>query len=223
MPFCHSFNQNRKRSLTFRALALRQRCFALSKMFHSDKGQTLETLDFAFQPFYISFYLVLISRNWTVWLLKPWSNESASLRKLICDDTSQTAAQVVVTSSPLSLYSLTFLRWYISHDSPLKRCLKDTFLLVYFRVWQFIFLLSIWPWPVWLCCFRYECCFDLKQHRLHPRPPCSILIQKTFIDLCFVFKQLASWKKLAIKFEQAQISRKLSKVGSTNEAQACTS
>ena len=32
---------------------------------------------------------------------------------------------------------------------------------------------------------------------------------KTFIDLCFVFKQLASLKKRAIKFEQAQISRKL--------------
>ena len=36
---------------------------------------------------------------------------------------------------------------------------------------------------------------------------------KTCIDLCFVFKRLASSrkveKKLAVKFEQAQISRKL--------------
>ena len=56
----------------------------------------------------------------------------------------------------------------------------------------------IWPWPVWLCCFRCECCFDSKQHRLHPRPPCLILIPKTFIDLCFVFKQLASLRKLKL-------------------------
>ena len=49
---------------------------------------------------------------------------------------------------------------------------------------------------------------------------------KTCIDLCFVFKRLASWKKLAVKFEQAQISRKLPQViasSRSNETQACTS
>ena len=89
--------------------------------------------------------------------VEPWSNESASHRKLTCDDcddTSQTAAQVV-TSSALSLYSLTFLRWHISYDSPLKRCLKDTFLLP-LLTWVFpsltisFLLFSIWSWPVWL-------------------------------------------------------------------------
>ena len=42
-------------------------------------------------------------------------------------------------------------------------------------------LSPIWSWPVWLCCFRCECCyaFDSKQHLLHPKPPCLILIQKT--------------------------------------------
>ena len=95
----------------------------------------------------------------------------------------------VVTSSAISLYSLTFLRRYISnYDSPLKRCLKDTFLL-----------------PLLTCVFSkfhnlknafFPFGFDSKQHRLHPRPPCLILIPKTFIDLCFVFKQLASLRKL---------------------------
>ena len=51
-------------------------------------------------------------------------------------------------------------------------------------------------WTVWFWCFRCDCCFDSKQHRLYPRPPCLISIPKTFIDLCFVFKQLASLRKL---------------------------
>ena len=76
------------------------------------------------------------------------------------------------TSSTLSLYSLTFLRWYISYDSSLKRCLKDTFLLplltCVFLSWPFHFPPTIWSWPVWLCCLRCECCFDSKQHRLYP-------------------------------------------------------
>ena len=121
-----------------------------------------------------------------------------SLTYLTCnaDDISQTAAQVVTTSA-LSLYSSTFLRWYMSYDRPLKRCLKKTFLLPLLTC---VFLscpafadLSKPSWPVWLCCLRCECCFDSKQHRLYPRPPCLILLPKTFIDLCFVFKQLASW------------------------------
>ena len=99
------------------------------------------------------------------------------------DDASQTAA-VVCTSSTLSQYSLTFLRWYISY------ALKDTFLPpVLTCVFPCLTISRFFlPFdhvdPVWLCCFRCECCFDSKQHRLHPRPPCLILIPKTFIDLC---------------------------------------
>ena len=95
---------------------------------------------------------------------------------MTCDDTSQTVAQVV-TSSVLSLYSLTFLRWYISYVSPLKRCLKDTFLLPLLTCVFPSLTISffICPRAVWLCCFRCECCFDSKQHRRHPRPPCLIL------------------------------------------------
>ena len=132
---------------------------------------------------------------------------------MTCDDTSQTAAQVV-TSSALSLYSLTFLTWYISYDSQLKRCLKNTFLLplliCVFPSLAIFFFLSIWPWPVWLCCFRCDCCFYSKQRRLHPRSPCLILIPDFHrLSLCSNNSQVfASWKKLAVKFEQAQISRK---------------
>ena len=140
-----------------------------------------------------------------------------------------------VTSSALSLYiySLTFLRWYISFDSPLKRCLKDTFLLplltcVFLSLTISFFSSSIWPWPVWLCCFRCERCFDLKQHRLHPRPPCLISIPKTFIDLWFCVqttrKSSQVERNLQWNFEQAQIGRKPPQAiasWQSNEAQAC--
>ena len=109
-----------------------------------------------------------------------------------------------VTSSALSLYiGLTFLRLYISYDSEIvhwKGVSKTpafllSLLLVYFWVWPFLslphlalaglaLLLSLWV-------LLYS-----KQHRFHPRPPCLILIPKTFIDLCFVFKQLTSLRNL---------------------------
>ena len=122
------------------------------------------------------------------------------------DDASQTAA-VVCTSSTLSQYSLTFLRWYISY------ALKDTFLPpVLTCVFPCLTISRFFlPFdhvdPVWLCCFRCECCFDSKQHRLHPRPPCLILTCTTCAVLCSNNSQVfASWKKLAMKFEQPQIS-----------------
>ena len=55
---------------------------------------------------------------------------------MTCDDTSQMAAQVV-TNSALSLYKLTFHRRCISYDSSLKRCLKDTFLLLLLTFYLF--------------------------------------------------------------------------------------
>ena len=115
------------------------------------------------------------------------------------DDTSQTAAQVV-TSSTLSLYSLTFLRWYISYDSSLKRCLKDMFLLPLLTcvfpsltISLFFFPFGLWFKTTSTLSEAAMFNFDTKDfHRL-------------------VFKQLASWKKLATtKFEQAQIGRKAS-------------
>ena len=155
---------------------------------------------------------------------------------MTCDDTSQTAAQVV-TSSALSLYSLTFLRWYISYDSPLKRCLKDTFLLPlltcvfpslaisfppHLALSGLVLLLSLWV----LLWFKTTSTsseaamfnFDTKDfHRLVFR------VQTT----------RKSWqveRNLRWNFEQAQISRKLAqattshhKLAESNEAQECTS
>ena len=63
-----------------------------------------------------------------------------------------------------AIYSFTFLRRYISYDSPLKRCLKDTYLFplltCVFPSLTISFFSLIWPWPVWLCCFRCECYFN---------------------------------------------------------------
>ena len=86
------------------------------------------------------------------------------------------------------------------------RYVKDTFLLPTINLciteFDHFFIFSIWPWPVWFRCFRCECCFDSKQHRLHPRPPCLILIPKASINLCFVFKQLASLRKLKVTYDE---------------------
>ena len=120
--------------------------------------------------------------------VKSWSNESASHHKLTCGDlrwhqwNGCTSRHKFCT---FAIYSLTFLilRWYT--DSPLKRCLKDTSINLCISEFDHFFFFSIWPSPVWLSCFRdCECCFDSKQHQLHPRPPCLILIQQTSIDLC---------------------------------------
>ena len=92
------------------------------------------------------------------------------------------------------------------HASSINLCISE---------FDHFFSFSIWPWPIWLCWFRCECCFDSKQRIWYPGEQTSseaamhvsILIPKTF-------KQLASWKNwLAMKFEQAQISRKASRQG----------
>ena len=138
--------------------------------------------------------------------------ENAIYRKLTCDNTSQTAAQVV-TGSAHSLHRLTFL-------------IDDTFLMIIhwkvlassINVFPCLNIFSFFFFSFSLCCFRCEYCFDSKQHRLHPRPPCLISIpfwyQDTFIDLFFVFKQLASlcrWNlnKLKLVASHRKRSRKL--------------
>ena len=63
---------------------------------------------------------------------KPWSHESASHRKLTCDNLRWHQSNGVTCRHKFftfAKYSLTFLRWYISYDSPLKRCRKEMFLL----------------------------------------------------------------------------------------------
>ena len=63
---------------------------------------------------------------------KPWSHESASHRKLTCDNLRWHQSNGVTSRHKFctfAKYSLTFFRWYISYDSPLKRCRKEMFLL----------------------------------------------------------------------------------------------
>ena len=129
---------------------------------------------------------------------------------MTCDDTSQTAAQVV-TSSALSLYSLTFLRWYISYDSPLKRCLKDTFLL--------LLLTCVFPcFPFALGRFGFDV-FAVRVLLWFKATSTSFeaamfnFDTKDFHRLVFrVQTTRKSWqveRNLRWNFEQAQISRKL--------------
>ena len=136
-----------------------------------------------------------------------WNKCALSYRKLTCDDTIQTVAQVV-TSSALSLYIVwRFLDdTCISYDIPLKRCLKGSFLLPlltcvfpsltisaifisHLALPSLALLLSLWV----LLWFK-------TTYRPHPMPPCLILIPKTCV-LCS--NNLMSSQKLARKFEIA--------------------
>ena len=92
-----------------------------------------------------SLWLYHVRKRWRKQLrqklrsLKPWSNESASHRKLTYHDLRWHQSNGVTSSHKFwtfAKYSLTFLRWCISYDSPLKRCLKDTFLL---SIWTYVF------------------------------------------------------------------------------------
>ena len=63
--------------------------------------------------------------------LKPWSNENASHRKLTCVDLRWHQSNGGTSCHKFCTFAcLTFLTWYVSYDSPLKRCLKDTFLIL---------------------------------------------------------------------------------------------
>ena len=58
---------------------------------------------------------------------KPWSNENASHRNLTCVDLWWQQSNGGTSRHKFCTFaSLTFLTWYVSYDSPLKRCLKDT-------------------------------------------------------------------------------------------------
>ena len=149
-----------------------------------------------------------------------WNKSALSYRKLTCDDTIQTVAQVV-TSSALSLYIVwRFLDdTCISYDIPLKRCLKGSFLLPlltcvfpsltisaifisHLALPSLALLLSLWV----LLWFK-------TTYRPHPMPPCLILIPKTCV-LCS--NNLMSSQKLARKFEIAQIFRKLTQASTSH-------
>ena len=62
---------------------------------------------------------------------KPRSNENASHRKLTCADLWWHQSNGGTSRHKFCTFaSLTFLTWYVSSDSPFKRCLKDTFLIL---------------------------------------------------------------------------------------------
>ena len=68
---------------------------------------------------------------WKLCIIKPWSNENASHRKLTCVDLWWHQSNGGTSRNKFCTFaSLTFLTWYVSYDSPLKRCLKDTFLIL---------------------------------------------------------------------------------------------
>ena len=158
---------------------------------------------------------------------------------MTCDDTSQTAAQVV-TSSALSLYSLTFLRWYISYDSPLKRCLKDTFLLPLLTcvfpslTISFLFPFGLGPFGFAALLLSLWVLLWFKTTSTSSEAAMFNFDTKDFHRLVFrVQTTRKSWqveRNLRWNFEQAQISRKLAqattshhKLAESNEAQECTS
>ena len=120
-------------------------------------------------------------------IFKPWPltkrERKSTWRKLTCDDTSQTAAQV---------------RWYISYDS-FKRCLKDTFLL---PLWTCIFP-SLTPPPPNLALAGLVLLLSLwvllrfKTTSTSSEAAMFNFDTKYFlIDSCFVFKQLTSLRKV---------------------------
>ena len=136
------------------------------------------------------------------------------------DDTNQTAAQ----GSALSLYSLTFLRWYISYDSPLKRGLKDTFLLPLLTcVFPSLTISFVSPFglgrfgfaafAVSVPLFQNNIDFIRSRHMFH-------LDTKDFHRIVFCVqttrKSSQVERNFAMKFEQAQISRKPSSLVTTS-------
>ena len=145
--------------------------------------------------------------------VKPWSNESAIKLWLAMTPCSQT-----VTSSALSLYSLTFLRWYISYDSPLKRCLKDTFLLPLLTcvfpslTISFLFPFGLGPFGFAALLLSLWVLLWFKTTSTSSEAAMFNFDTKD-VDLCLSwFKQLASLRKLketCDDISKTQISRKL--------------
>ena len=102
------------------------------------------------------------------------------------------------TSSALSLYSLTFLIWYISYDSPLKGYLKDMFLLPLITC-IFPSLTIPFFFPFGLGRFGFAALLLwFKTTSTTSEAPCLILIPNTFIDLWTGFKFLQSCRNKLI-------------------------